>query len=710
MQPATVRQTNNSIHPPEPQKSDATTSPDQLNAILQSVRQQIEKWGEHAKWKIDLVLLDDPTCKPNNLNAAVPVSSLNPSLLPGGQSMLGASAPSMIQTQEHAQAQAQAHAHAHAHAQAQAQAQAQLQAQMHAARSTLSPAVNQDHAMHSPQQHQQHQQPFARSHAELFGIPSVSGDHPYSPRTHPRSFLTTDPQTEPISIPSTLQYPCEYATPFPNDTWNRMGSTEELRRELKDSLDRQRYLEAIIQSQAAQLQQQSQAGSVDENEQRLRYLAEVRMSHKDTEALARKLKRLSGTLQRIETMEVSAEDSKLDKETLLKERVVFRRKLHLAHLRLSARDAELDYLHEALESYQNHHYQYQYQHQNQYQHQHQHQNHNHNQSHNHHFSEAFQPPSIVVRSPTFGKQRRKGPPYLFQQQYSPKMRSDIRPHTLSALDSLGIVADQMLSDPDFNKDKPDKPKDAIPRHLTENETAPKSPLSMSSAANDLEDKPCEDQKRSKRSIDLANTLLSIPNLEFPKSDKELKQEVKKSKQKQQTGEPASKKARPALWTKDQDDLLRQAVDAYGTDSWKEVSSKVGRSAYQCRERWKIIEADSGKTADTAAAGAGSGAADARQSPSIAALLDSNEDMQARTHNSPAVSKASPLGAIPPSGLAMRCAPDNTPPTQHHYHPHDNNNLSDLHHPHLPQGPYRPPSPISTPKRWATGTLGPHNAT
>ncbi|KAI9009936.1 hypothetical protein CLU79DRAFT_774600 [Phycomyces nitens] len=637
MQPNGIQQGNNSTQQPQ-DDPDATTSPDQLNAILQSVRQQIEKWGEHAKWKIDLVLLDDPTCKPSNQNAAIPASLETPKSAPPTQP---SSVPHIAQAQT-----------------------------AQTARSALSPAVNQDHAMHSPQQ------PFIRSHAEGFGTPTAIGDHPYSPRTQPRSFLTTDPPAEPIPLSSTLQYPWDYASQFPNDTWSRISSTEELRHELKDSLDRQRYLEAVIRSQAAQIQQQSQTGTVNvqametmrniylmsENEQRLRYLAEVKMSHKDTEALARKLKRLSETLQRIEMIEVSAEDSRLDKETLLRERIVFRRKLHLAHLRLAARDAELDYLHETLESYQHH------------------QHHQHHQHMYNHSTEA-PPPSIAVRSPTFGKQRRKGPPYLFQQQYSPKIRSDIRPHSLSALDSLGIVADQMLNDPDFEKNKPEKPTECA-RHI-ETEAA-KSPLSIG-AAKDGRDKPREDQKRSKRSIDLANTLLSIPKLEFPKSDKETLKDVKKSQKKQKTEGSPTKRPSPGLWTKAQDDLLRQAVDELGTEDWKIVSDKVRRPVTQCRERWKLLEADSVRTTT----------ADARQSPSIAALLDSNEDMQARTHH-PTVPKPSSLGTM---AAGIRCASDNTPPHRH---------SSDFHPPYLPQGPYRPPSPISTPKRWATGTLGPHN--
>ena len=53
---------------------------------------------------------------------------------------------------------------------------------------------------------------------------------------------------------------------------------------------------------------------------------------------------------------------------------------------------------------------------------------------------------------------------------------------MSALESLGIVADRMLNDPDFSKEEHEATKEA---------------------------------KRSKRSIDSANALLSMPTLKFP---------------------------------------------------------------------------------------------------------------------------------------------------------------------------------------------------
>ena len=244
-----------------------------------------------------------------------------------------------------------------------------------------------------------------------------------------------------------------------------------------------------------------------ENEQKLRYLVDTKSLHKDMEALSRKLRRVTSTLHSIETMELSPQvkhflhspppleqkpecfgrkqDSQLALETLLDERKLLKRKLHLAELRLSARDAELEYLHQLVKS----------------------NNAQPQQSHAPSFYPHYET-SPSMRSPkpqqqqvaSFGSSPKRGPPYLFQQQYSPKMRHDIKPPPqqaspqsahMSALESLGIVADRMLSDPGFKaqeKKQDDKRK---------------------------ADSPNADMNRSKRSIDLANTLLSMPTVMFP---------------------------------------------------------------------------------------------------------------------------------------------------------------------------------------------------
>lgn len=71
---------------------------------------------------------------------------------------------------------------------------------------------------------------------------------------------------------------------------------------------------------------------------------------------------------------------------------------------------------------------------------------------------------------------------------------------MSALESLGIVADRMLSDPGFNP---------------EEKQEEQKPASYAEKSRIQEDEIASETKRSKRSIDSANALLSMPNLMFP---------------------------------------------------------------------------------------------------------------------------------------------------------------------------------------------------
>lgn len=197
---------------------------------------------------------------------------------------------------------------------------------------------------------------------------------------------------------------------------------------------------------------------MSQNEQKVHHLMESNMLHKDIETLSKKLKKMAHILETIEKMEPTPEEQELDKQELLQDRALLKRKLYLSDLRLSARDAEIEYLHEMVETLKANQQQQQ----------------QHTGHHPH-------------------KKLRKGPPYLFQQQYSP--RSEIRSneqHPLSGLDSLGIVADQMLSDPEFEGS-------THSTHYT-NEKRLRSRL---------------DDRRSQRSIDSAATLLAMPQLMVP---------------------------------------------------------------------------------------------------------------------------------------------------------------------------------------------------
>lgn len=257
---------------------------------------------------------------------------------------------------------------------------------------------------------------------------------------------------------------------------------------MRESIERQKYLEGVIWSQAEQIKHSSVPDKDDaintmksiflmsvtfkrfylikankrltqkkQNEQRAHYLLETDLLHKEIETLTKKLAKMASLLYTIENTELSPCDiNELDKESLIHDRKLLLRKLHLAELRLSARDAEIDYLHNLLDSKNN---------------------------------------TCTTNNNTLSPKEKKPArkvPYLFQQQYSP--RSEVRSseqHPLSGLDSLGIVADQMLSDPEF---------DSTSHRVLSNEKRLRSRL---------------DDRRSQRSIDSAATLLAMPQLMVP---------------------------------------------------------------------------------------------------------------------------------------------------------------------------------------------------
>jgi hypothetical protein len=202
----------------------------------------------------------------------------------------------------------------------------------------------------------------------------------------------------------------------------------------------------------------------------------------------------------------------LGKDQLLEDRKRLQQKLHLGQLRLKARDAEIEYLHHLK---QPQHFSHQ------------------RPSDETNLSHQSSSPQPTNASPRFKKDdaHNKTRRYLFQQQYSPKLRSEIRPTSISGLDSLGILADQMLSDPDFESQHADTTERPIytstPPPSTSTYRKPKLRKRPLNNVNDDEPDPTiyyynrpaysssnaptyhDNEKRSKRSIDSAKTLLSI---------------------------------------------------------------------------------------------------------------------------------------------------------------------------------------------------------
>ncbi|CAO3599078.1 unnamed protein product [Absidia cylindrospora] len=485
-------------------------------------------------------------------------------------------------------------------------------------------------------------------------------------------------------------------------------------------MERNQYLENIVRSQADQIRQ-SQALPPDvinvvetmkqiylmsESEQRLRYNTETRMLRKDIQTLTKRLQKTTQLLHSMENLELPASDTDLSKTQLLEDRKRLQQKLHLGQLRLKARDAEIEYLHHL------------------------------KQPHHHHADEPIPPqssssPQPINASPRFKKDgNHKARPYLFQQQYSPKLRSDIRPSTISGLDSLGILADQMLSDPDFESQHADNAGTPPPAPSSRKSKLRKRPLN-----NVKEDEPdptiyyynrpaysssnapsyYTNEKRSKRSIDSANTLLSMfPSKSPPLPSQSPIQTLQEMMAKDMDNSPseldgpqqqhrfnstlayiqwaqgedrllrstAAGRVGGGLayvrWTPDEDQVLMASVEINGTDDWDIVALMVpDRSGQQCRQRWNKYldpkhapstsakESGSGITATTPTATTATittNSSSARHSPSIASLLNTTTDTLIPPPQSSSPSTVSPSSSSPSILLN-----------------------------------YHPPSPISTPK-------------
>ncbi|KAI9488378.1 hypothetical protein BDB00DRAFT_848210 [Zychaea mexicana] len=231
-----------------------------------------------------------------------------------------------------------------------------------------------------------------------------------------------------------------------------MPYAADLQHNLRSALDKVKYLEGVVRAQDERLRQPQGNGSLHTiqnihttmvNELKKQHRVEMKLLQKENQTLAKKFMRISCTLQRIEKMGLAPENAQLDVKDLREERRVLMRKLHLTELRLRARDAELNYLHSLAWSKQQ---------------RHQpsddddtgdHDDHDDEQLHKHDKSNND---TIVGRlSPSaYLLQKQSSPVLQPKQQQKQATTTGNRP--ISALDSLSILADQMLSDPDFGSE------------------------------------------------------------------------------------------------------------------------------------------------------------------------------------------------------------------------------------------------------------------
>jgi hypothetical protein len=156
------------------------------------------------------------------------------------------------------------------------------------------------------------------------------------------------------------------------------------------------------------------------------------------------------------------------------------------------------------------------------------------------------------------------------------------------------------------------------------------------------------------------------------------------------------------WTPEEDDMLKASVDRYGSGAWETISKDIpGRSHQQCRQRWHRLE-DLGKRDRSDM--------DASHSPAISNLLTQQQQPSLGSPSPPRSAALDDEPHTPPHQVQYDAAHELPrkpyepyPPLQetHHsrYHPPTVNSSESLLQPRTtPTSMYRPPSPVSTPKK------------
>ncbi|ORZ23220.1 hypothetical protein BCR42DRAFT_404277 [Absidia repens] len=434
--------------------------------------------------------------------------------------------------------------------------------------------------------------------------------------------------THTLAITSRTEYPWDFVVPLSDKPLLSKDDIDDLQDQLKQSYERQKYLQDIIHAQAEQISRSYPLSNEAEqaittmrsiflsmgNEQKLRYTAEMNMQQKEIEILGRKLHRMANILQTTENIRISSEVSKMEKDDLLLERQQLLRKLHLNELRLSARDIEMNYI---IKQYEQQRQQLLQQ-----------------QSpsllplkrHSSNISTSGRGASpspdfskTARQSPTPQFNRKGGSPYLFQQQYSPKMRSRVRPSSthrhhphqkLSGIDSLGYLADQMLSDPDFDHNNPSPVMASSPLkqstalltsrypHQSEHYQNPIKTITQRGHVIQLAEPSSSSQQQYSHCY--PNDKTSYENPEDHLMARHLDQSKRPIPVLSSSFHPITESPDPsgnrvklfniAHWTLAEDAQLRKQVLLHGPlGHWGDIAGTIpGRSPQQCQERWGII--------------------------------------------------------------------------------------------------------------------------
>ncbi|KAI7853076.1 hypothetical protein BDC45DRAFT_512230 [Circinella umbellata] len=324
---------------------------DHLDGIFQAVRHQVERWGENAKWKIELILLTD-----------------------------------------------------------------QQQQQQQSTTTTTTTTTSKYHPHHYEQ--------------DLNRLSSSSSSTTIKPY-HSQGITRSNNRSE---------------------TWNIPYAADLQHNSLRNAIDRIKHLENIIRTQEERLKQLKTNNfiqtlemihSTTVKELKEQHRIEIKLLQKENQTLAKKFMRISSTLQKMERIELSFDDKDtqqlLDKKQLMEDRKILIRKLHLNELRLRARDAELNYLRNLIWTYRH--------------------SVNNSEEENEDDSEendndnddkSTENDPLILTKKQNNDTDVSQEQHLRKQQQKEEEESKKRP--ISALDSLSILADQMLNDPEFGSE------------------------------------------------------------------------------------------------------------------------------------------------------------------------------------------------------------------------------------------------------------------
>ncbi|KAG2223547.1 hypothetical protein INT45_000867 [Circinella minor] len=263
--------------------------------------------------------------------------------------------------------------------------------------------------------------------------------------------LLTDQQQQQQQSTTSKYHPHHYGITRSNnrsETWNIPYAADLQQNSLRNAMDRIKYLENIIKTQEERLKQLKTNNfiqtlemihSTTVKELKEQHRIEIKLLQKENQTLAKKFMRISSTLQKIERIGLSFNDKDtqqlLDKKQLIEDHKILTRKLHLNELRLRARDAELNYLRNLIWTYRHS--------MNNSEEEEEEEEDDQEDNNNDHDDKSTENDSLLTK-----KQNNDND--LLQQQQQQQQQSKKRP--ISALDSLSILADQMLNDPDFGSE------------------------------------------------------------------------------------------------------------------------------------------------------------------------------------------------------------------------------------------------------------------